>query len=63
MFDWINTALMSRRDSLKKNIKNLTDPKLLSGSVNGEYEYVFFFFLNKTVLLTSNVLPVYTHKL
>ncbi len=33
IFNQLNAALMSRRDFLKKNIKNLTDPKLLKGSV------------------------------
>ncbi len=39
IFDRINTASMSKRDSLKKK-KNLTDPKLLSSSV---YIYIYIF--------------------
>ncbi len=43
IFDWINTALLSRRDSLKKKKKNLTDPKNLSGSV---YIYIYIYIYN-----------------
>ncbi len=35
---------MSRRDSIKKTLKNLTDPKRLDGSVNQTLQFHFYMY-------------------
>ncbi len=49
-FDQINTALMSIRETLK-NITNLTDPKLLNGSLCNAYLSIYIKLLNLLYLI------------